>query len=104
MVSPAVSQSCLHWPFLFLKSSRPIKARIQLYPHACPHPVLIINSLHQTHTNHTHTEGTLARQTHLPLLNPSPPIPYFPLRLCTELCSIQSGQRNPWCSFSCLYC
>ncbi|VUZ42603.1 unnamed protein product [Hymenolepis diminuta] len=26
-----------------------------------------------------HTQGTLARQTHLPLLNPSPPILYFSL-------------------------
>ncbi|VUZ38656.1 unnamed protein product, partial [Hymenolepis diminuta] len=42
-----------------------------------------------------HTQGTLPRQTHLPLLNPSPPIPYFPLRLCTELCSIRPGLRNP---------
>ncbi|VUZ52807.1 unnamed protein product [Hymenolepis diminuta] len=48
-------------------------------------------------------EGTLARQTHLPLLNPPPPIPYFPLRLCTELCSIQPGLRSLWCSFSFIY-
>ncbi|VUZ51276.1 unnamed protein product [Hymenolepis diminuta] len=32
-----------------------------------------------------HTQGTLARPTHLPLLNPSPPIPYFPLRLFSFL-------------------
>ncbi|VUZ43065.1 unnamed protein product [Hymenolepis diminuta] len=57
--------------------------------------VTIINSL----PLHTHTQETLARQTHLPLLNPSPPILYFPLRLCTEVCSIHSGLRNPWCSF-----
>ncbi|VUZ43650.1 unnamed protein product, partial [Hymenolepis diminuta] len=48
----------------------------------------------------THTQGTLARQTHLQLLSPSPPIRYFPLRLCTEVCSIQPGLRNPWCSLS----
>ncbi|VUZ40540.1 unnamed protein product, partial [Hymenolepis diminuta] len=52
----------------------------------------------------THTQRTLARQTHLPLLNPSSPIPCFPLGLCTELCSMQPGQRNPWCSFSFIYC
>ncbi|VUZ57155.1 unnamed protein product [Hymenolepis diminuta] len=38
LVNPAINQSCLHWPLLFLQSSRPIKARIQLYPYACPHP------------------------------------------------------------------
>ncbi|VUZ52757.1 unnamed protein product, partial [Hymenolepis diminuta] len=51
-----------------------------------------------------HTEGTLARQTHPSLLNPSPPIPYFALRLCTELCSMQPGLHNPRCSFSFIYC
>ncbi|VUZ53888.1 unnamed protein product [Hymenolepis diminuta] len=57
--------------------------------------VSIINSL----PLHTHrTQETLARQTHLPLLTPSPPILYFPLRLCTELCSIHPGLRNPWYS------
>ncbi|VUZ55966.1 unnamed protein product, partial [Hymenolepis diminuta] len=50
------------------------------------------------------TQGTLACQTHLPLLTPSPPILYFPLRLCIELCSIQPGLRNPWCSLSFIYC
>ncbi|VUZ53401.1 unnamed protein product [Hymenolepis diminuta] len=53
MVGPTISQFCLHWPFLFLQSSRPIKACIRLYPYACPHPVSIINSLHQTHTTQT---------------------------------------------------
>ncbi|VUZ52268.1 unnamed protein product, partial [Hymenolepis diminuta] len=37
LVGPAINQSCLHCPFLFLQSSRPIKARIQLYPYTCPH-------------------------------------------------------------------
>ncbi|VUZ45453.1 unnamed protein product [Hymenolepis diminuta] len=35
-----------------------------------------------------YTQGTLLRQTNLPLVNPSPPIPYFPLRLFTEVYSI----------------
>ncbi|VUZ52531.1 unnamed protein product, partial [Hymenolepis diminuta] len=51
---------------------------------------------------HTH-QGTPARQTHLSLPNPSPPILSFPLRLCTELCLIQPAQRNPWRSFSFIY-
>ncbi|VUZ45684.1 unnamed protein product, partial [Hymenolepis diminuta] len=53
---------------------------------------------------HKNTRGTLARQTHLPLLNPSSPILSFPLRLCTEVCSIQPGLRNLRCSFSFIYC
>ncbi|VUZ55410.1 unnamed protein product [Hymenolepis diminuta] len=58
----------------------------------------------QPSIRHTHThQGTLARQTHLSLLNPFP-IPYFSLRLCTELCSIQSGLRSPWRFFSFIYC
>ncbi|VUZ56311.1 unnamed protein product [Hymenolepis diminuta] len=28
----------------------------------------------------------------------------FSLRLCTELCSMQPGLHNPWCSFSFIYC
>ncbi|VUZ47322.1 unnamed protein product [Hymenolepis diminuta] len=32
------NQSCPHCPFPFLQPSRPIKAHIQLYPHARPHP------------------------------------------------------------------
>ncbi|VUZ39290.1 unnamed protein product [Hymenolepis diminuta] len=38
LIGFVISQSCLNWPFLFLQSSRPIKARIRLYPYACPHP------------------------------------------------------------------
>ncbi|VUZ48255.1 unnamed protein product, partial [Hymenolepis diminuta] len=38
LVGPAINQSYLHCPFLFLQSSCPIKARIQLYLYACPHP------------------------------------------------------------------
>ncbi|VUZ55030.1 unnamed protein product, partial [Hymenolepis diminuta] len=38
LVCFVINQSCLHWPFLSLQSSRPIKARIQLYPYVCPHP------------------------------------------------------------------
>ncbi|VUZ53041.1 unnamed protein product, partial [Hymenolepis diminuta] len=37
LINPDINQSCLHRPFLFLQSSRPIKARIQPYPYACPH-------------------------------------------------------------------
>ncbi|VUZ44873.1 unnamed protein product, partial [Hymenolepis diminuta] len=44
------------------------------------------------------TQENLACQTHLRLLNPSPPILYFNLRFCTEVCSIQPDPRNPWCS------
>ncbi|VUZ49409.1 unnamed protein product [Hymenolepis diminuta] len=50
LINPDINQSCLHRPFIFLQSSRPIKAPIQPYPYACPHPVSIINSLHYTHT------------------------------------------------------
>ncbi|VUZ48357.1 unnamed protein product, partial [Hymenolepis diminuta] len=52
LINPAINQSCLHRPFLFLQSSRPIKARIQPYPYACPHPKCPPhpNSLHCTHT------------------------------------------------------
>ncbi|KAM3177929.1 hypothetical protein ACTXT7_003571 [Hymenolepis weldensis] len=31
-------QCCPHCPFLFLQSSRPVKARTQSCPHARPHP------------------------------------------------------------------
>ncbi|VUZ49462.1 unnamed protein product [Hymenolepis diminuta] len=37
LVGPAINQSCLHRLLPFLQSSRPIKARIQPYPYACPH-------------------------------------------------------------------
>ncbi|VUZ50608.1 unnamed protein product, partial [Hymenolepis diminuta] len=52
----------------------------------------------------THTQGTVAPPKHLPLINPSPPILYFPLRICTEVYSIQPVLRNPWCSFFFHYC
>ncbi|VUZ39530.1 unnamed protein product [Hymenolepis diminuta] len=45
--------------------------------------VSIINSLIYTHTD---TGWTPARQSHLSSFNP--PVPYFSLRLCTELTSI----------------
>ncbi|VUZ40085.1 unnamed protein product, partial [Hymenolepis diminuta] len=38
LVGFVINQSCLHCPFLSLQTSRPIKARIPLYPYACPHP------------------------------------------------------------------
>ncbi|VUZ55499.1 unnamed protein product [Hymenolepis diminuta] len=63
--------------------------------------VSVMNSLPLD--THTH-QGTLGRHRHLPLLNSSPPILYFSLRLCNELCSIQPGLRNHWRSFSFIYC
>ncbi|VUZ49043.1 unnamed protein product, partial [Hymenolepis diminuta] len=72
LINHDINQPCLHRPFLFLQSSRPIKARIQPYPYACPHPVSIINSLHYTHTD---TGWTPARQAHLSSFNP--PVPHF---------------------------
>ncbi|VUZ42117.1 unnamed protein product, partial [Hymenolepis diminuta] len=74
LVGYVINQSCLHCPILFLQSSRLIKAyNYTLMPVLTQ--VTIINSL----PLHTHTRETLARQTHLPLLNPSPSILYFPL-------------------------
>ncbi|VUZ39899.1 unnamed protein product, partial [Hymenolepis diminuta] len=35
LVGFVINQSCLHWPFLSLQSSRPIKAQIRLYPYSC---------------------------------------------------------------------
>ncbi|VUZ44883.1 unnamed protein product [Hymenolepis diminuta] len=56
------------------------------------------NCLEEDLINTHDTQENLACQTHLRLLNPSPPILYFNLRFCTEVCSIQPDPRNPWCS------